>query len=121
MKENDLVEAHARLKSTTSREGGVEAKAKVKAKANAKRNVTPPPLFTRTPCRHRRQKANTSAQCDAPMPLGTLYPLCACARCIRQSLANKHKPGQDRAEKNCNRDTPTAAKAKAKATVEENA
>ena len=97
-----------------------EAKVKAKAKATAKRNATPPPVFTRTPCRHRLLKVNTSVQCDTPMHLGTQYPSCACARCIRQSLANKHKPGQDRAEKNCNRDTPAAAKAKAEAKVKEN-
>ena len=54
------------------------------------------------------------------MPLATQYALCACAQCIRQSLVNKHKPGQDRAEKNDNRDTPTAAKAKVKAKVKQN-
>ena len=97
-------------------EGRLEAKAK--ANATAKRNVAPPPDFTRTPCRHRRQKANTNEQCDTPMPLGTQYPLCACAQCIRQSLVNKHKPRQDRAEKNDNRDTPTPANAKAKTQVE---
>ena len=98
----------------------VQAKEKAKANATAKCNTTPPPIFTRTPCRHLRQKENTSVQCDTPMPLGTQYPLCACAQCIRQSLVNKHKPGQDRAEKNCNRDTPAAAKAKVEAKVKEN-
>jgi len=45
----------------TQRQGD---KVKANAKATAKRNPTPPPVFTRTPCRHRPQKANTSAQCD---------------------------------------------------------
>jgi len=46
------------------------------------------------------------------MALGTQYSLCAWAQCIKQSMVNKHKHGQDRAGKNDNRDTPTTAKAK---------